>query len=106
MQKARKMLLYLIVIVMDFYLLPLIIMDTGMAMVTLLVLVPLICFICSVSYGINHSFDLLYPVIVAVIFMPSIFIYYNSSAWVYIIGYGIVALAGDAVGSIFFKQRK
>ena len=82
MKKLKSMLPYLLVIVLDFYLLPFLIKDTGSAMMMLLVVVPLICFVCSLSYGINNSFNWLYAMIVAVLFAPTILIFYNSSAWV------------------------
>ena len=96
---------FLLVIVFDFYLLPLLISDTGSGMFILLIAVPAICFICSLIYGIKHSFHLIYPAIVAVLFIPTIFIFYNSSAWVYILAYGVIALIGNIAGMIFYKHK-
>lgn len=106
MEKTKKMLPYLTIIILDFYLLPLFINDTGTAIMMMLVVIPLICFICSGVYGIKNSFNLFYALIVAILFVPSIFIFYNSTAWVYVLGYGIVALAGNVVGMMFHKQSK
>lgn len=94
----------MIVILLDFYLLPLLIIDTGTAIILLLAVIPLICFCISILYGIKNSFNALYAIIVAVLFAPSIFIFYNTSAWVYIIAYGVLALIGNAIGMIFFKR--
>lgn len=49
---------YLLVIIIDFYILPLLIRDTGSAMIMLLIILPFICFVSSVFYGIRHSFHL------------------------------------------------
>ena len=106
MEKTKKMLPYLIIIILDFYLLPLLIKDTGTAMMMMLIVIPLICFVCSGVYGIRNSFNLFYALIVAILFVPSIFIFYNSTAWVYVLEYGIVALAGNAIGMMFYKQPK
>lgn len=100
------MLPYLIVIILDFYLLPLLIKDTGTAMLTLLVAVPLICGVCAVFYGARNGFNLLFCTLVMILYLPTIFIFYNSSAWVYIIGYGIVAIVGNAVGMLFCIRAK
>lgn len=105
MNKFIKMLPYLLVMVLDFYLLPFLIKDTGTAMVILLVVVPLICLICAIVFGAKNNFNLLFCMIVAILYVPTIFIFYNSSAWVYVIGYGIVAIIGNIVGMLFHKQK-
>lgn len=106
MTKIKAMLPFLTVIILDFYLSPLLINDTGTAMMLLLVTVPLICFVCSIIYGVINSFNVLYAILVAILFVPSIFIFYNTTAWVYIAGYGIIALIGNAIGTIFFRRRQ
>lgn len=106
MTRLKSLLPYLIILTIDFYLLPLFIKDTGSAMLMLLVVIPLVCFSCSVLFGIKNPFSLLYPLIVAVLFAPTIFIYYNYTAWVYIVGYGLVALAGSAIGKLFYNSKE
>lgn len=61
----RSVFPYLLVIIIDFYILPLLIRDTGSAMIMLLIILPFICFVSSVFYGIRHSFHLSYAFIVA-----------------------------------------
>lgn len=94
------------IISVDFYLLPMVIKDTGTAMLMLLIVVPLICFICSLIYGLIKPFSIFYSAIVAFLFIPCIFIFYNSSAWVYIIAYGIIALIGSVIGMYISKRTK
>ena len=106
MKNVKDMLPFLGIIGLDFYLLPIVIKDTGSAMLMLLIVVPLICFICSLVYGLKKPFSIVYSVIVAFLFVPSIFIFYNSSAWVYSIGYGIIALAGSVLGMLLSKRAK
>ena len=103
MKKLKDMIPYLTVIILDFYLLPFLIKDTGSAMLMLLIVVPLICFVCSVVYGAKNSFYLVYAIIVAILFIPTILIFYNSTAWIYIFGYGTIALVGNAIGAIFTR---
>ncbi len=106
MKKLKDMLPFLIVLAADFYLLPLLIKDTGTGMQMLLIVIPLICFVCSLIYGFKKPFSLFYSVIAASLFIPSIFIFYNSSAWVYIIVYGVIALIGSVIGKGISKCGK
>lgn len=94
---------YLIILLATFYISPLIITDTGSAMFVLLILMPLITFICSTTYGIKQGFNLVFPVIVAIIFTSTIFIHYNSSASMYILIYFIISLIGNTIGFIIKK---
>ena len=66
-------------------------------MIVMLVIIPLICLITSVFYGIRNGFNFWYILIVAIMFAPSIFIFYNSSAWVYVVGYAVIALLGNLI---------
>lgn len=105
--KKRLMALipYVIVLVADFYLLPCLIDDTGIAILMMLCVIPLIAFICSVIYGVRHGFNFLLPLIAVILFIPTILIYYNESAWIYVLIYGIISLVGSGVGRIFYKKR-
>ncbi len=105
MRLNKSTLPFLLVIVLDFYFLPLLISSTGSGMLILLVVIPSICFICSLFYGIKHSFHIMYPAIVAVLFLPTIFIFYNSTAWIYILAYGVIALMGNIIGMMFYKHK-
>lgn len=98
------MLPYLAVIIAAFYLLPLVIRDTGSAMVVLLTITPLVCFITALAFGIRNGFSILYNMLVPLLFIPTIFIFYNSSAWVYTIGYGAISLVGNGLGRMSHKK--
>lgn len=106
MIKAKEMLPYLIINTISFYLIPVIIKDTSTAMGVMLIILPLICLITSLVYGIKHSFNIFYVIIVAILFAPTILIYYNSTASGYIVGYGFIALVGNLIGKVFHKTNK
>ena len=89
---------YLIILFVTFYAIPLVISDTGSAIVILLFIIPFIVFICSVTYGINQGFSILFTVIVAALFAPTVFLHYNSSALIYIPIYFIISLVGNLFG--------
>jgi hypothetical protein len=97
---------FILVLLLDYYLLPLLIRNTGATIMMLLVIIPLICAGCSVVYGIKHSFDMIYVLIAAILFIPTIYIFYNYTAWVYVLAYGVIALIGNLVGAAFRKRPK
>ena len=103
-KKLLKLLPYLIALAIDFYILPLIIKDTGSGILMMLIVIPLLDFLCAVIYGVRQGFDGLLPMGAAVLFAPTIFIFYNETAWVYIIGYAVVAAIGNGIGRMFYKE--
>lgn len=98
MEKFRKMIPYLLIHIGIFYLLPILMKNTGSAMIIILFLMPLTCFLTSIAYGSKNSFTWLFPILVMLIFIPSIFIFYNESAMVYVFVYGFISLLGSFVG--------
>lgn len=74
---------------------------TGTAMILLLIATPLICLICSIMYGLRHSFHWQFCIIVAILFLPTVLIYYNQSAFIYSAIFGGIALLGNLVGTLF-----
>ena len=101
MIKIKKLLPYLVVNLLTFYILPILIRDTGTGMLILIIIIPLITFMTSLLCGLKNSFEWLYPLLVMVIFLPSIFIYYNESALIYTLIYGGLSLLGSFIGSRF-----
>ena len=104
MKKIREMSAYLIVITLAFYVLPAFINDTGTGIFFLLILTPIICFITSIIYGIRHSFNLIFLLLIMILFIPTIFIFYNESAAVYVLIYGIIEAIGNLLGSLIKKM--
>lgn len=104
MKKIREMSVYLIVITLAFYVLPAFINDTVTGIFFLLILTPIICFITSIIYGIRHSFNLIFLLLIIALFIPTIFIFYNESAAVYVLIYGIIAAIGNLLGSLIKKM--
>jgi hypothetical protein len=102
--KLKEMLPYLSVAAACYYILPLFGKDTGSFMLILLVAVPVICFVSGLLYGIKHGFCLYFGFFSGSLFIPSIFLYYNNTAWPYIIIYGLASLLGNFLGKAFYKQ--
>ena len=94
----KKMLPHVLLCAIAFYGLPLLGTSTGGIILILMVAIPLICLVVSLVYGMKHGVNLLYPLAVGLIFVPTIFMYYNSSANVYVLAYAALALMGMFIG--------
>jgi len=78
-----------------FYLLPpLIFRDTGSGMFLLLLVLPLTCLVMSFWQGWRKGPVVLHPLIVALLFLPTVWVYYNESALFYVVSYAAIALVG------------
>ena len=106
MKKLKNMIPYLLVIAVAYYLLPLGVKNTGYATVVLLLAIPLICLLSSLFYGAKYSLSFWFILFAAILFIPSLFIFCNSTAWVYVVGYGIVATVGSLIGMVIYKSTK
>ena len=69
MDKLKQSVIFYCIIALDFYGIPWLIKDTGSAMIVILVIVPVICFITSIVYGLKNGFHFWYALIVAVILL-------------------------------------
>ncbi|MDO4799426.1 MAG: hypothetical protein Q4A52_02785 [Bacillota bacterium] len=103
MKPLKKMIPYLIAVVLVFYLLPFLIKDTGSGMTILLIVIPASCFLISLIYGLKNSFHWLFLLLIMLLFAPTIFLFYNESAAIYILIYGILSLVGNLIGSAIRK---
>lgn len=94
---GKKHILFGAALLAIFYLLPLLIRDTGSAMLVLLCLMPLLCLLVSFLAGRMGIFHWLWAPGAMLAFLPSLPLYYNSSAWVYAPVYGLLVLLGGGM---------
>lgn len=104
-KKLRELPPYIAALVVNFYLLPLLMRDTGGAMFVMLCLMPLAALITGVICGVRRGFCPLLPAAAAVLFFPTLFLYYNLTAWVYAPVYAVIVLAGNGLGRAFYGRR-
>lgn len=97
--KIKRKVPFVIIIIISFYLLPLFGDSTGSFIALLLFIIPATTFITSFMYGQKFNMDLYFPLIIGILFIPTLFIYYNSTAWVYTVGYSVISLIGVFIGS-------
>ncbi len=105
----KKLMMYVIVLITVFFLIPIITL-LGVPkefLITLLFVVnPVACLGTGAVFGIKHGFKWYFILLAPVLFIPSIFIFYNDSAWVYSAAYLLSSAAGLAIGCILRKPGK
>lgn len=94
----KKFLPYILVILVIYYVLPFFVRDTGSGMLLLLLIIPMSTFLSSVMYSMKYSFNIFLVLSFSLLFIPTIYIFYNESAWFYVVLYGVIALLGSLVG--------
>ncbi len=103
MKKYLKEFVVLLFQLFMFYVFPLFAGPTdAMGMVVLIILATLLL---SVVIGLisNKKIKYLYPLITAILFVPSVFIYYNESALIHSVWYFVVSSVGLVSGTILKK---
>ena len=102
----KKYLIEIIILILQafiFYLLPKCMGNIGaIGMVLLILLLTLILSIIIGSISKN-KIKYLYPIIVSLMFRPSMFIYYNESALIHSVWYLVVSSIGLLIGTIIYK---
>ena len=103
MKKYIKEMVVILLQMFIFYLLPICMGNIGALGMVLLILVS--TFILSIIIGgiSNNKIKYLYPVVVAILFIPTIFIYYNESAFVHSLWYLVVSSMGLVIGIVIHK---
>ena len=106
MKKYLKEIIILIIHLLVFYIMPLFAGPSDT--MGLIVLIILLTFILSILIGSlsKEKIKYLYPIIISILFIPSIFIYYNDSALVHSLWYLIISFIGIGLGIIINKLFK
>lgn len=100
MKKCIKEMVVLLIQLFMFYVFPLFAGPTdAMGMVFMIILATILL---SIVLGVlsNKKIKYLYPVVIAVLFIPSVFIYYNESAMIHSVWYLVVSTIGLLFGAI------
>lgn len=103
MKKYLKEITILLIQLFMFYIFPLFAGPTdaiGMVLLIILATILLSIIIGSIS---SKRIKYLYPIVIAIIFVPSVFIYYNESALIHSVWYLVVSTIGLLVGVIIIK---
>ena len=109
----KKQLWYILVLLVLFYAVPLIYFlpaledtfITSLSASMLLVYNPAAILAVSAVYGFKHRFKWYFLLLVPVLFVPSVFIFYNSSALIYTLFYEVFCVAGLGLGVLLGLGR-
>ena len=106
MKKYIKEIIVILLQTFIFYLLPQRMGNIGALGMVFLILAT--TFILSILVGciIKNKIKYFYPIVVSILFIPTIWIYYNESAFVHSLWYLIVSFVGIILGSIIRKIFK
>ena len=103
MKRYLKEIIILLIQLFMFYIFPLFAGPTdAMGMVFLIILSTLVLSIIIGSIS-KEKIKYLYPIIVSVIFIPTVMLYYNSSALIHSVWYLIVSAVGLLIGLFIYK---
>lgn len=106
MKKYLKEIIVLLLQLFMFYIFPLFAGPTdAMGMVLLIIIAT---FLLSVIIGSisKEKLKYLYPILIAILFIPSVFIHYNESALVHSIWYLVTSTIGLLIGTFVYTLIK
>ena len=100
MKRYLKEIIILLLQLFMFYIFPLFAGPTDMMGVVLLIILS--TFLLSFVLGCisKERIKYLYPVIISILFIPSVFIYYNESALIHAVWYLVISSIGMIVGLV------
>ncbi len=106
MKKYLKEIIITIIQFFMFYIFPLFAGPTDVIGMVLLIIMT--TFLLSLILGCisNNTIKFLYPIVIAVMFIPSVFIYYNESALVHSLWYLVISSFGLLVGVVLYSIIK
>ena len=106
MKKYLKEIIILMIQIFMFYIFPLFAGPTdAMGMVFLILVTTFILSIILASIS-KEKTKYFYPILVSIIFIPSVFIHYNSSALIHSLWYLVTSIIGMLIGTIINKLVK
>ncbi len=79
--------------------------DIGSFIIFLFLIYPITALVCALVHAIKHGFSFWIILFTAISFVPAMFIYFNSSAWVYMIPYIILSAIGNGIGALIHKRN-
>lgn len=103
MKKYLKEIIILLVQLGIFYVMPLFGLEKDA--IGLIILITIVTFVLSIIMGIisNNKIKYFYPLITVILFLPTIFIYYNESALIHAVIFLIETCIGISIGSLINK---
>lgn len=99
-----KMIPYMIVAAIFFYILPLFNSSDSYISILLLVIFPVLVGILGYHYGIKNEFNLIFHSIISLLFVPTVFIYYDLAVLSFWLVYDFLLLISNSIGNYVRKK--
>lgn len=106
MKKYLKEIIVLLIQLFMFYIFPMFAGPTDAMGMVFLIWVSTIILGLIISIISSNKIKYLYPIIIAILFIPSVFIYYNESALMHSLWYLVSSSVGVLIGTIIYKISK
>ena len=106
MKKYIKEIIIFILQMFMFYIFPLFAGPIDAMGMVLLIWLSTIILAMVMSVVSSHKIKYVYPVIIAILFIPSVFIYYNESALVHSLWYLCSGYVGCIIGLVIYKLTR
>lgn len=98
MKKYLKEIVILICQLLMFYIFPLSWGPTDVMGGVLIIVIATLVFSTVITIISDNKIKYLYPIVISILFIPSVFIYYNSSALVHALWYLVISFVGEIIG--------
>lgn len=106
MKKYIKEMVIILLQLFMFYISPLFAGPRDMIGMVLLIVLATLFLALVIGIISDKKIKYLYPLLVAIMFMPSIFIYYNESALIHSVWYLVVSTVGLLIGTLIHILTK
>lgn len=100
MKKYLKEIIILLIQMFMFYIFPLFAGPTDAMGMVFLIIISVFITALLISVISNNKVRYFYPIIISLLFIPSVFIYYNESALVHALWYLVISTIGLSIGTI------
>ena len=98
--KYLKELIILIIQLFMFYIFPMFAGPTDAMGMVFIIIISTFILSFLLTLISNNKVKFIYPIIIAILFIPSVFIYYNESALVHSLWYLVIAFISVIIGSL------
>jgi len=103
MNRFIKELIVLTIQLFMFYIFPLFAGPTDAMGMTILIILSTLLLSIIIGSISKEKIKYLYPIVITILFIPSIFIYYTESAMIHSVWYFVVSIIGLIIGTIIYK---
>ena len=100
MKKYLKEIIILLIQIFMFYIFPLFAGPTDAMGMVFLIIISVFITAILISIISKNKVRYFYPIIISLLFIPSVFIYYNESALVHALWYLVISTIGLSIGTI------